>query len=609
MAVWKRGRISRRLGLVFWTVVFLIFYFRYPFSPSHLLNPATSKNAAPGVASSKQTTGWSARIKLPGALPRPGDPSSAVRYFIKSSYDWSKLSRRYPIDEADMVRPPKGPPKPLGRVQHNFHRATATLDPKQQAQREAVRNAFKRCWDSYMEYAFPKDELAPVSLEGKDTFGGWAATMVDALDTLWIMGLHNEFYSILPAVGALDWNDTPLTSVNVFETTIRYLGGLLSAYDLSGEDVLLRKAVELGEMLYAAFDTPNHMPPFWLEFGAAKAGTQRAGSRDPSASPCSLSLELTRLSQLTSDPKYYDAIDRITRFLERTQNSTMLPGMWPTMMDFASLSASGSDFSLGGEADSLYEYFPKMSALLGGRDASYEKMYRASMNAADKHLVFRPMVPGNEDILFVGDVRVRAKDDVQLIADGQHLSCFVGGMFALGGKLYGIDAHVETGEKIARGCAWAYAQFPTGVMPEIFGLIPCASRTECKWDEEKWESDGNQGLPKGFRHARDPRYILRPEAIESIFLLYRMTGKPEYRDIAWRMFLAIQSTTATKEANSAIADVTVKPDDVHLLDSMESFWLAETLKYFYLIFSTPDTISLDEYVFNTEAHPFKRPDR
>jgi len=44
------------------------------------------------------------------------------------------------------------------------------------------------------------------------------------------------------------------------------------------------------------------------------------------------------------------------------------------------------------------------------------------------------------------------------------------------------------------------------------------------------------------------------------------------------------------------------------LDEMESFWLAETLKYFYLLFSTPDVISLDDWVLNTEAHPFRRPD-
>jgi mannosyl-oligosaccharide alpha-1,2-mannosidase len=71
------------------------------------------------------------------------------------------------------------------------------------------------------------------------------------------------------------------------------------------------------------------------------------------------------------------------------------------------------------------------------------------------------------------------------------------------------------------------------------------------------------------------------------------------------MFQAIEKHTKVEFGNAAIFDVTSKNSPK--IDSMESFWTAETLKYFYLIFSPPDTISLDDYVFNTEAHPFKRP--
>ncbi|KAK4453045.1 endoplasmic reticulum mannosyl-oligosaccharide 1,2-alpha-mannosidase [Podospora aff. communis PSN243] len=573
MVLWKRGPGSRRVSLLFWSAVIVFLFYHY----RSALYPA----------------------------PNPFSPGS-------SGYDWSKMRRQYPIAEFEMVRPPRGPPVPLERIQFNFPRPAYTLDVKQHAQREAVKTAFKRCWDAYMEHAFPHDELMPVSLDGKDTFGGWSATMVDALDTLYIMGFTEEFAAALPAVGALDWSDTTLTSVNVFETTIRYLGGLLSAYDLSGEKVILMKAVELGEMLYTAFDTPNHFPPFWFDFSDAKAGRQKAGKSDPSASPCSLSLEFTRLSQLTGEPKYYDAIDRIKRFLESSQNSTRLPGMWPTFIDFQNeLADKSSDFTLGAQADSLYEYLPKMSALLGGRDPIYEQMYRSAMTTAEKHMIFRPMLPNGDNVLFIGDVHVRPDGDgVSLQPDGQHLTCFAGGMFGLGGKLFGIREQLATAEKLARGCALAYAAFPTGIMPEIFGLLPCASRDVCEWDEDRWVTEGDTNLPKGFKHARDPRYLLRPEAIESIFLMYRITGKPEYQDIAWRMFLAIQAATSGGDtANSAIKDVTVGPKEITKLDQMESFWLAETLKYFYLIFSPPDVISLDEWVLNTEAHPLKRPDR
>jgi mannosyl-oligosaccharide alpha-1,2-mannosidase len=111
----------------------------------------------------------------------------------------------------------------------------------------------------------------------KDPFGGWAATMVDSLDTLWIMDLKEEFREAAQAAAKLDWANTTEAGINLFETTIRHLGGLLGAYDLSGEPALLSKATELGDMLYMAFDTPNRMPGFWLTFEAARSGLQVAG--------------------------------------------------------------------------------------------------------------------------------------------------------------------------------------------------------------------------------------------------------------------------------------------------------------------------------------------
>ncbi|KAK6194278.1 Mitochondrial distribution and morphology protein 10 [Pestalotiopsis sp. IQ-011] len=422
------------------------------------------------------------------------------------------------------------------------------------------------------------DELEPVDGSAKNTFGGWAATLIDALDTLWIMDLKDEFTLAAHAAATLDW-ETQETSVNFFETTIRHLGGLISAYDLSKEPVLLKKAVEMGDMLYAAFDTPNRMPPFWLDFQKAKDGTLIPGTHDPSASVASSGLEFTRLSQLTGNDKYYDAIDRISRFLNKTQYETRLPGLWPTFFDMLNQDiTSETEFTLD----------------------------RGAMDAITKNLLFRPMLPGQDDILFTGDVTADGTGQPVLRGEGQHLSCFVGGMYGLGGKLLNVPEHVEIGEKIAKGCAWMYDSFPTGVMPEIYNLFPCPSLEPCAWDEQLWQEEGNTTLRKGIRNARDPRYILRPEAIESIFIMYRITGKEEYQEIAWRMFQAIQKSTETELAASAISDVTVT-GETEKLNSMESFWLAETLKYFWLIFSPPDLISLDEYVLNTEAHPFLRP--
>ena len=86
----------------------------------------------------------------------------------------------------------------------------------------------------------------------------------------------------------------------------------------------------------------------------------------------------------------------------------------------------------------------------------------------------------------------------------------------------------------------------------------------------------------------------RPEAIESIFILYRVTGDIELRNIAWRMFQNIDKATRTDIAHAAIVDVRDSPPKK--ADRMESFWLAETLKYLYLIYSEWNVINLDDWV-------------
>ncbi|KUI61866.1 putative mannosyl-oligosaccharide alpha-1,2-mannosidase 1B [Cytospora mali] len=544
-------------------------------------------------------------------FPPSVDPDSPSRYppprhrldFKPSTYNWSSASDFFP-PEPPLAALPSGKPKSLPRVQHKFD--SNKNDKVTEKRRNAVRHAFVRSYNAYKREAWMWDELVPIAGGGRNTFGGWAATLVDCLDTLWIMGLYDDFYHAAQAVVQLDWADTAETSANLFETTIRHLGGLLSAYDLSGEPALLHKAKELGDMLYMAFDTPNRLPGFWINFNDARNGRQVAGTHDPSASPTSLSLEFTRLAQLTGNDKYYDAIDRVRAFLARTQDQSQLPGMWPTAINFQFEEVmSDHAFTIGALADSLYEYLPKMFILTGGLEPSYEKMYRRAMDVIINHILFRPMLPDNQDILFSGTTFVR-EDRIDHVPEGQHLACFAGGMFLLGGKIFDIAPHVRIGERLTRGCSWGYDAFPTGLLPEIFALIPCPSLAGCEWDAERWIREGDQRLKKGFQHARDPRYILRPEAIESVFILYRVTGKEELREVAWTMFQSIIEATKTPIANSAIADVTVT-GATEKLDSMESFWLAETLKYFYLIFSPPDVVSLDDFVLNTEAHPLKRP--
>lgn len=502
------------------------------------------------------------------------DPSFYVPYagrpihYIQSTYDWSQRPQKHPVQGLYQDLP-SGTPRQLNKIQHNFDTATGA----QEHRRIEVKKTFKKCWDNYRRYAWHNDQLNPVSLSGSDTFAGWGATMVDALDALVIMDMKAEFSEAVHRVARINWDATGDNQLcSLFETTIRYLGGLLAAYDLSHEPVLLRKATELGYMLYNGFDTPNRMPANSFHFEDAKKGELRASAHEISANVGSLSMEFTRLAQLTGESKFYDAIDRVKRGLQDTQDETKLPGMWPTFVDVANgFRMRDSSFTLGSMADSLYEYLPKMYALLGGLDRSYKEMYIKAKNTAKKHLLFRPMLPDLDvDILFSGNVLSNGVGTIDLVPQSQHLTCFVGGMFAMGGKLFDDPEDVAIGAQLARGCAWAYKAMPTHVMPEEFSLIPCREKNlgKCAWDEKRWEQEGSKRLPKGFSSVHAPGYMLRPEAIESVFYLYRITGEEVWRDTAWDMFLAIQKVTDTGYANSAVNDVT-RDRTPEKLDSME----------------------------------------
>jgi mannosyl-oligosaccharide alpha-1,2-mannosidase len=401
--------------------------------------------------------------------------------------------------------------------------------------------------------------------------------------------------------------------------------------------------------------------------------TDRYSKGDPQKAPAnmlvseigSLSLEFTRLSQLTGDPKYYDAIQRISNELELAQNSTQLPGLWPVSIN-AEIPSFAEDnfFTLGGMSDSLYEYLPKQYLLHSGLLSQPRNLYEKFIDVAKTTLFFRIYNPENKNLTVSGDIRVQNQGTkLNLHPRGQHLTCFTGGMVALGSRIFSRPQDLEVAEELAQGCMWAYDSNANGIAPELFTVMPCPKNYPCTWDEKVWhdklmetyypsnEPKSEQEIekhvksivegrrfPPGFTSIDDRRYILRPEAIESVFILYRVTGKQIYADAAWRMFQAVESVSRTPVAAAAIRDITIPPlksgkgivteganqgvgnndqaaenDGTGIedekTDSMESFWLAETLKYFYLCFEEWDVVSLDDWVLNTEAHPLRRPGR
>ena len=537
--------------------------------------------------------------------------------------NWADLPTRYPV--TDFVPLPTSAPSPLPSIQARTPEESSEERETRLYRQGEVKKAFVKCWSSYRQHAWIWDEIRPVSGRGFNTFSGWGATLVDSLDTLYLMNMTDEFDDAVKAVSHLDFSYSEDGVVNIFETTIRYLGGLLGAYDLSGKDVLLKKAAELGEMLYIAFDTPNRMPVTrWVWRKGVAGDKQEAGENTLLAEIGSLTLEFTRLSQLTGNPKWHDATNRIMIAFAEQQSKTALPGLWPVLVNAADGNfTSDNSFSLSGMSDSMYEYLAKQYMLSGGSPI-YKDMYMMSVDAAMQHLFFRPMVSSLSNVLFSGNAQAGRGGRVSLDPQVQHLTCFVGGMLAVGARLFENDTHLDAARRLVDGCIWAYGVMPTGIMPEIFNVVPCESATTCKWEESAWKyaiskrfalvqykpeviekAIKDERLPEGVTHVVDRRYGLRPEAIESIFILYRVAGDKALQETAWRMFENIMAYTEAQYGYAGLSDVTDPQSSK--IDKQESFWMAETLKYFYLVFSEFDLLSLDEWVLNTEAHPFRRP--
>jgi len=194
----------------------------------------------------------------------PSAPEADVDTKEPPPSSWRDFPEQYPVEPLSMLTLPRGPDVDIPQIQFDFrpNAESATHRKERQRRLSAVKEAFQHSWNGYRKNAWLHDEVKPLSGLPSDPFGGWAATLVDTLDTLWIIGLQTEFEEAVDALHKIDFSKAAVKEINVFETTIRYLGGFLSAYDLSEGKypLLLQKAEEVAELLYKAFDTPNRMP-------------------------------------------------------------------------------------------------------------------------------------------------------------------------------------------------------------------------------------------------------------------------------------------------------------------------------------------------------------
>eukprot|EP00908_Phaeocystis_cordata_P027253 Transcript_9809.p2 GENE.Transcript_9809~~Transcript_9809.p2 ORF type:complete len:177 (-),score=78.17 Transcript_9809:49-579(-) len=171
----------------------------------------------------------------------------------------------------------------------------------------------------------------------------------------------------------------------------------------------------------------------------------------------------------------------------------------------------------------------------------------------------------------------------------EHLACFAPGMLALGVLRGGARLpraaaanHTRLATQLATTCWRLYADAPTGLAPDTI-----------RFD-----------AAEGTYAASSAKYSLRPETVESLFLMWRLTHDRVWRERGWAIFGALQEHCRTASGYAGLRDVNLKQGR-SLEDSMPSFWLAETLKYLYLLFAEDDVLPLDQWVFNTEAHPFR----
>ncbi|MXQ97898.1 hypothetical protein E5288_WYG003973 [Bos mutus] len=476
---------------------------------------------------------------------------------------------------------PRHPPKKAEffgwPFQQQALRIRASRTPQNERQK-AVVDAFLHAWAGYRKFAWGHDELKPLTRSFSEWFG-LGLTLIDALDTMWILGLKKEFQE------ARKWVSKKLrfrknVDVNLFESTIRILGGLLSAFHLSGDILFLKKAVsDFGNRLMPAFRTPSKIPYSMVNIGTGVAHPPRWTSDSTVAEVTSIQLEFRELSRLTGDKKFQEAAEEVTRRVHALHGK--LDGLVPMFINTNSGSFTHLGmFTLGARADSYYEYLLKQWIQGGKKERQLLEDYLEAVDGIRKHLLARSEP---RKLTFVGELnhgRFSAKMD--------HLVCFLPGTLALGAH-HGLPAeHMELAQALMDTCYQMYRQMETGLSPETahFNL----HHTKAVKDVQV--------------KAADRHNLLRPETVESLFYLYRLTGNRKYQDWGWEILHSFNTYTRVPSGGYSSISNVQDPRHPQPRDKMESFFLGETLKYLYLLFSDdPDLLSLDTYVFNTEAHP------
>ncbi|KAF9620685.1 hypothetical protein IFM89_013985 [Coptis chinensis] len=541
-------------------------------------------------------------------------------------------------------KPPRLPPR-LSPDETVSNQNSSSLDREKYKlkwtdRQHKVKQAFIHAWSGYKKYAMGYDELMPLSQRGTDGLGGLGATVVDALDTAIIMGVDDV------VLDAGTWIEKHLLEritvkgqVNLFETSIRVLGGLLSAYHLSGGEhgvdgvkvhgpkpsVYLDIAKNLADRLLSAFTASPTSIPFSDVVLRDSSGHPAPDGLSSTAEVSSVQLEFNYLSSVSNDSKY--GVEAMKVF-EHIRSLPKVEGLVPIYINPQSGEFSGQNIRLGSRGDSYYEYLLKVWLQRGrSQDSDFHylrEMYEEAMKGV-RNLLVRKSVPNG--LVFIGELPYGSESTLSPKMD--HLVCFLPGTLALGAtkgitkkqamkdNLLSFEdlENLKLAEDLTKTCFEMYSVTSTGLAPEIaYFKVEVRKLIDNIIDVDhpvirvfmipNWYIIlKNLWLPAAYLFTAMQLPEVKVACVESLFVLYRITEDPKYREWGWKIFEAFEKYTKVDSGGfTSLNDVTKLPPERR--DKMETFFLGETLKYIYLLFSESTVLPLDKFVFNTEAHPF-----
>jgi len=417
---------------------------------------------------------------------------------------------------------------------------------------EDVRSEMSWAWRQYREHAWGKDQIKPIS-GGFESFPlknhHLGLSLIEALDTLWIMGLDDEFRD------GVEWVKRELNfdvdgEVSVFETSIRLVGGLLSAFHACGDPVLLAKARDCADRLLPSFNaSPIGVPHRFINL---RSGALRGQETNPAETGTFIP-EFGFLSRATGDDRYGAAAKRaLVSMYERRSKI----GLLADTMDCMTGEWKSRRATIGPPSDSYYEYLWDGWDLLGDRDCL--RMYRACTAAI---LKYQPQTIHGQvwfvDVDFQTGKRISWEQD--------ELSSFYGGLLAQGGA-------IRIGASNTR--SWAAVQRRYGVLPE--------------------EYDAATGK------VISPTNSLRPELADAAFNLWLIDRREEWRHMVCDHYLAMKRWNKARYGYADLTDVTARPKVQS--DHCPGYWWSEQMKYYYLIFADTPRVDYRRLYLSTEGN-------